>query len=189
VTGVVAREEEPVVRSRVVGSALEISLVAFALIGAPACGGKLLLLPTSGDGGDDSSGPGGSGGGGDPFSSSSSSSSGSASSSGSSGGAAYYSSSSSSGETYGSSGGGSSSGPPANPCLGSADCAAGLVCCATIDLSTQCQAGPCPETTFGRIQLCATATECLVQGDTCIPLTIAPETPITVCIPPDGGRP
>jgi hypothetical protein len=188
VNGVVAREEEPAVESRVVGSALEIALVAFALIGAPACGGKLLLLPASDDGGEGSGGAGGSGSGAGPFSSSSSSSSssGSASSSGSS---AYYYSSSSSGETYGSSGGGSSSGPPPNPCLGSADCASGLVCCATINLSTQCQAGPCPETTFGRIQLCATATECLVHGDTCIPLTIAPETPITVCIPADGGRP
>ncbi len=175
------------VGSIVVRSALEIALVAFALVGAPACGGKLLLLPASGDGGDDSSGPGGSGSG--EGASSSPSSSGSASTSGSSGGTAYYSSGGSSGETYGSSGGGSSSGPPANPCLGSADCAAGLVCCATLDLSTQCQAGPCPETTFGRIQLCATATECLVQGDRCIPLSIAPETPITVCIPADGGRP
>jgi hypothetical protein len=148
-----------------------------------ACGGKLLTLPATGDDASaDDDGAIGAGSGGASTSSSS----------GSYGDDAdfYYSSSSGSSGDDGSSGSGSfgsSSGPPTNACLSAADCATGLVCCATVDLATACQLGPCPETEFGPIQLCASRAECYVHGDYCVPLTIAPETPITECRAPPGG--
>lgn len=64
-------------------------------------------------------------------------------------------------------------------CTSAADCASGQVCCIIMLIgTTSCQMPPCPDTLgmigtdnfdAGPRQLCASATECVVAGDTCVP--------------------
>jgi hypothetical protein len=62
--------------------------------------------------------------------------------------------------------GGLEAGVDVPTCLGSADCMTGQICCAYFTtMMTGCQAGPCPST--GSVQICATAADCFVAGDTC----------------------
>ncbi len=76
---------------------------------------------------------------------------------------------------------------PAPPCMDTAGCATGQVCCLAneITMSTACQAAPCPDLpTRGPVQLCSTATECLGAGDVCVSLAIGQA---KSCYAPDGG--
>jgi hypothetical protein len=59
-------------------------------------------------------------------------------------------------------------------CRTSAACLPGQVCCGTIDMTSSCQAGPCPSTMLGPLQLCGMSAECLAAGDTCGPLAADP---------------
>ncbi len=59
-------------------------------------------------------------------------------------------------------------------CRTSAGCLPGQVCCGTIAMTTSCQAGPCPGTMLGPLQLCGISAECLAIGDICGP----PQPPI-----------
>jgi hypothetical protein len=54
-------------------------------------------------------------------------------------------------------------------CLMGADCMSGQVCCGSPDMTTRCQAGPCPDLqpTGMPVQLCASDAECFVAGDIC----------------------
>jgi hypothetical protein len=86
---------------------------------------------------------------------------------------------------------GSSTGEASTPCFmgAAACCSSGQVLCGSIMMTTNCQAGPCPATAIGPIQLCASADECFVKGDICAPLAAAPTLPIKTCQPGEGGAP
>jgi hypothetical protein len=171
------------------GSRRVASLGIFVVV-TSACGGKLLTSsepgadassPARGNGnasqGDDTAtsggGSGGSSGGPGNGSTSGGGGNGSASGGGAVGGSA-------------SSGGGSSSsdGGRTVACTTGADCRAGTVCCGTIQMTTNCQRGPCPSTPVGPLQLCASDAECVVPHDSCGPLAEAPSLPIKVCNAP-----
>lgn len=167
-----------------------IALITLAL---SACGGKLLAVAGAGDAssgvGDAGAVPvantGSSTGGVGPTSGGSASSGGSTiGGSASSGGNPIIGGSTSGG---GSVGGGSSSGVSGVACTNSAACPAGEVCCGTIMMTTACQSGPCPSTPIGPIQLCTTAAECFVRGDTCGPIPQAPMLPVMICSPSTGA--
>jgi hypothetical protein len=83
--------------------------------------------------------------------------------------------------------GGFDVGPSVPMCRQSADCSSGQICCLTDTMTTECQAGPCPnlQPTGRSFQLCDTAADCFVAGDTCDNTRL----PIRVCDPPidDGG--
>lgn len=65
-------------------------------------------------------------------------------------------------------------------CRTSAGCLPGQVCCGAVNMTTSCQAGPCPPAPpFGPLQLCGISAECLTTGDICSP----PQPPI----PPLGA--
>jgi hypothetical protein len=72
-------------------------------------------------------------------------------------------------------------------CMTSTDCMSGQICCATEAMTVGCQAGPCPYLpALGRsVQLCGSAADCFVAGDTCDDTRL----PIKVCSAPidDGG--
>jgi hypothetical protein len=74
-------------------------------------------------------------------------------------------------------------------CMTSEGCLPGQVCCGTLGNTISCQAGPCPQTSFGSIQLCGVSAECLAAGATCgPPKPPLPSLPIKVCnAPGDGG--
>lgn len=74
-------------------------------------------------------------------------------------------------------------------CRTSAGCLPGQVCCGAINMTmtTSCQAGPCPTTGLGPLQLCGVSAECLAAGDICGPLTANPGLGIMVCNAPGGG--
>jgi len=73
-------------------------------------------------------------------------------------------------------------------CMNAAGCPSGQVCCATVMMTTSCQAGPCPSTAIGPIQLCATPAECSIKTDTvCGPIPLAPTLPVKECQAGDGG--
>jgi hypothetical protein len=74
-------------------------------------------------------------------------------------------------------------------CKTSAGCLPGQVCCGTINLTTSCQAAPCPPTPFGQLQLCGISAECLTVGDTCGPARppLPPVGVMTCDGPGDGG--
>jgi hypothetical protein len=73
-------------------------------------------------------------------------------------------------------------------CRTSAGCLPGQVCCGTANMTSSCQAGPCPSTMFGPLQLCGISAECLATADTCGPSTADPELGVTVmtCNAPSG---
>src|SRR5579863_9004915 len=68
------------------------------------------------------------------------------------------------------------SSPSLVQCTSAADCASGQICCAFIDMTTNCQVGPCPSEGFGMapIQLCTTSAECFTPGDICEELPADP---------------
>ncbi|MGO9836824.1 MAG: hypothetical protein ACLP1X_21735 [Polyangiaceae bacterium] len=111
-------------------------------------------------------------------------------SSSSSGGSASGVSSSSGSSSGGSASSGGTTG--GLTCMSAEVCPSGQVCCAAITMTTNCQAGPCPSTPIGPIQLCATSVECFTPRDTCGPLAVDPSLPIMVCNAParaaDSGR-
>src|SRR5579863_4983777 len=81
------------------------------------------------------------------------------------------------------------SGNSAITCRTSAGCLPGQVCCGALNLTTSCQAGPCPPTPFGQLQVCGISAECLTAGDTC-GTRRPPIPPVGVMIcdaPGDGG--
>jgi hypothetical protein len=53
-------------------------------------------------------------------------------------------------------------------------------------MTTSCQAGPCPSTAIGPLQLCTTAAECSA-GQSCGPIPQAPTLPVKICSAGDGG--
>jgi hypothetical protein len=69
-------------------------------------------------------------------------------------------------------------------CMSAEACPRGTVCCATVQITTTCQVGPCPST----VQLCSTDAECVARGDSCglddrtLPITLPGDFPI--CNPP-----
>jgi hypothetical protein len=76
---------------------------------------------------------------------------------------------------------------PPPPCMDTAGCATGQVCCLAneITMSTACQATPCPNLpTRGRVQLCSTSAECLGPGDVCVSPAVGQA---RFCNAPDGG--
>ena len=161
------------------GKELPVALLPFAL----GCGDRSALdvfgspLASSGpDQSGTSSGGSTDAGGTGSSSSSGGSSSGNASSSSGSGGGVSSSSGSSSGGTTG-----------GLACTSAAVCASGQVCCGAITMTANCQAGPCPSTPIGPIQLCATSAECFMAGDTCGPLAVDPSLPVMVCNAPVGA--
>ena len=66
-------------------------------------------------------------------------------------------------------------------CASAIDCAAGLVCCADVNLVATCLPGPCPPS--APMQFCATAAECVVKTDTCSHLISEPEDSYLACTP------
>jgi hypothetical protein len=75
-------------------------------------------------------------------------------------------------------------------CKSSAGCLPGQVCCATVNLTSSCEVGPCPSTPMlGSLQLCGISAECLTPGDICGPVAIAASLGVMVmsCDAPDGG--
>ncbi|MGH7438297.1 MAG: hypothetical protein ACRENE_21650 [Polyangiaceae bacterium] len=138
--------------------------------GDDAAGGAVGALPSSDDGAGGAQGTGGSSG-----------YAGSSSSSGSDSSSGGYGYGSAAGGSSGTSSIFSSSGGIPTPCLSVADCTGGRVCCADIDLRTGCFVGGCPSTVSGPIQLCVSASECVIEGDVCTSLAIAPQDPITAC--------
>jgi hypothetical protein len=74
-------------------------------------------------------------------------------------------------------------------CMTSEGCLPGQVCCGTLGNTTICQAGPCPQTSFGSIQLCGISAECLAAGAICgPPKPPIPPAAVKVCnAPGDGG--
>jgi hypothetical protein len=170
-------------------SGVAVAILA-ALASIAACGGKLLPFAISsfdGAAGDDGGGAGGGaflddGAGGGQGTASSSGSAGAGASSGSSSSGSYgYGYASGSGGSSGAPSIFSSSGGIPTPCLSVADCPGGRVCCADIDLITGCFVGACPSTVSGPIQLCMRASECVMAGDACTSLAIAPQDPISAC--------
>lgn len=77
--------------------------------------------------------------------------------------------------------GGFEAGPKVPMCLGSADCMTGQICCSDSTTTTMsCQVGPCPS--MGSVQICTTAADCFVAGDTCDPANpCSPGLPIRIC--------
>jgi hypothetical protein len=73
-------------------------------------------------------------------------------------------------------------------CRTSAGCLPGQVCCGTNNFTSNCQAGPCPRTMLGVLQLCGISAECLAKGDTCGPSTANPElgAMVMTCNAPSG---
>ncbi len=74
-------------------------------------------------------------------------------------------------------------------CSDSTACASGQVCCGAANMTTNCQAGPCPDVLgMGPIQLCNTSFECFTAGDICEPIGLM--LPAKECRTPrgDGGE-
>jgi hypothetical protein len=84
--------------------------------------------------------------------------------------------------------------PVAMQCKSSAGCLPGQACCSAGTFVSTCQAGPCPSTPYGPLQLCSMPAECLTPGDTCgalppmIQMVVGPLwTGVFICGVPDGG--
>jgi hypothetical protein len=94
----------------------------------------------------------------------------------------------------GSSGGAGDSGFLLGACASAADCVdsgVGAICCLNSSFRAVCQMRPCPFTSFGVRQLCASSAECTSYGLTsCGPIGGSSTSPILVCGPPvpDAGN-
>jgi hypothetical protein len=93
----------------------------------------------------------------------------------------------------GSSGGTGDSGFLFGDCASAADCVdsgVGAICCLNSSFRAVCQMRPCPFTSFGIRQLCASSAECTSFGLTsCYPIAGSTTSPLLVCGPPlpDAG--